>query len=60
MEITVNGEPVAELVPLRARRSSWTAKAVLLERLIQAQADPELRDELRALTGDTDELGPIR
>ena len=60
MEITVNGEPVAELVPLRARRSSWTAKAVLLERLIQAQADPELRDELRALSGDTDELGPIR
>ena len=60
VEITVNGEPVAELVPLRARRSHWTAKAVLLERLIPAQADPTLRDELRALSGDTDELGPIR
>ena len=60
MEITVNGEPVAELVPLRARRSHWTSKSVLLERLLEAQADPELRDELRALSGDTDELGPIR
>lgn len=60
MEITVNGEPVAELVPLRARRSSWTKKAVLLERLIQAQADPELREELLALSANTDELGPIR
>jgi prevent-host-death family protein len=60
VEITVNGEPVAELVPLRARRSHWTAKAVLLERLTQAQADPGLRDELRALSGDTGELGPIR
>jgi prevent-host-death family protein len=60
VEITVNGEPVAELVPLRARRSHWTASAALLERLTQAQADPELRDELRALSGDTDELGPIR
>jgi prevent-host-death family protein len=58
VEITVNGEPVAELVPLRTRRPSWTAKAVLLDRL--TQADPDLRDELRGLSGDTDELGPIR
>jgi antitoxin (DNA-binding transcriptional repressor) of toxin-antitoxin stability system len=60
VEITVNGEPVAVLVPLRAGRSHWTAKAVFLERLIRAQAYPELRGELRALAGDTDELGPIR
>lgn len=60
VEITVNGEPVAELVPLRSRRSHWTSKTVLLERLVQAQADPELREELRALSGDTEELGPIR
>jgi prevent-host-death family protein len=60
VEITVNGEPVAELVPLRARRSHWTAKAELLERLMQAQADPELGDELRAFSGDAEELGPIQ
>ena len=60
MEITVNGEPVAELVPLRSRRRHWTAKAALLERLTQTQADPELHSELRAISGDTDELGPIR
>ena len=60
VEITVNGEPVAELVPLRAQRSHWTTKAVLLERLVQAQADPRLRDELRAISGGTDDLGPIR
>jgi prevent-host-death family protein len=60
VEITVNGEPVAELVPIRARRSHWTAKAVLLERLGQTQADPALQNELRKLSGDTDELGPIR
>jgi prevent-host-death family protein len=58
VEITVNGEPVAELVPLRSRRSSWTAKAVLLERL--TQADAGLHDDLRAVSGDTGELGPIR
>jgi prevent-host-death family protein len=60
VQITVNGEPVAELVPIRDRRSHWTAKAVVLERLMQSQADPALRDELLALAGDTDELGPIR
>jgi prevent-host-death family protein len=60
VEITVNGEPVAELVPLRTRRSHWTASSVLLERLAQTQADPQLRDELRTISGDTDELGPSR
>jgi prevent-host-death family protein len=60
VEITVNGEPVAELVPLRTRRPHWTAASVLLERLARTQADPELRDELRAISGETDELGPIR
>jgi prevent-host-death family protein len=60
VEITVNGEPVAELVPLRRRRPQWTASSVLLERLAQTQADPQLRDDLRAISGETDELGPIR
>ena len=60
VQVTVNCEPVAELGPIRERRSSWTPKAVLAARPARAQADPGLRENLRALTGDTDELGPIR
>jgi prevent-host-death family protein len=60
MEVTVNGEPVAELGPIREQRSHWTPKAVVAERLARAQADPALREDLRALTGDTEELAPIR
>jgi prevent-host-death family protein len=59
LEITVNGEPVAELAPLRERRSSWTSTSGVLPRLLDAQADPGLTADLRALAGDTDELGPI-
>lgn len=58
--ITVNGEPVAELGPLRSRRSHWTTRSAFLERLEQARADPGVRDELLAISGDTDELGPVR
>ncbi|MGY1680590.1 type II toxin-antitoxin system Phd/YefM family antitoxin [Geodermatophilus sp. SYSU D01176] len=58
--ITVNGEPVAELGPVRPRRSHWTARSVFLERLERAQADPDLHGELLAISGDTDELGPVR
>lgn len=59
VEITVNGEPVAELGPLRGRRSHWTRSALVVDRLTAAQADPALAEELRALSGGTDELGPI-
>lgn len=59
VEITVRGEPVAELGPLRAHRSHWTPTAVLLERLLAGQADPELAKDLDELAGSTDELGPI-
>lgn len=59
VEITVNGEAVAELGPLRGRRSHWTASAALVERLSRIRADPALREELRAVTGGNDELGPI-
>ena len=59
VQITVNGEPVAELGPLRSRRSHWTSSSLLIERLTQTQADPRLGDELKALSGGTDELGPI-
>jgi hypothetical protein len=33
---------------------------VFAARLAKTQADPALRADLRALAGDTDELGPIR
>jgi prevent-host-death family protein len=59
VQITVNGEPVAELGPLRSFRSHWTSSSQLIERLTNTQADPALGDELRALSGGTDELGPI-
>lgn len=59
VQITVNGEPVAELGPLRADRSHWTSRADLIERLAKGQADPALRRELAVLSGGTDELGPI-
>jgi prevent-host-death family protein len=60
LEITVDGEAVAELGPLRSRRSHWTPKAELLARLPDVQADPGLSADLEALSGDTSELGPIR
>ncbi len=60
VEVTVNGEPVAALGPIQEQRSHWTPRSVFATRLARTQADPALRADLRALTGDTDELGPIR
>jgi len=60
VEVTVNGEPVAESGPVQEQRSHWTSKKVFAAWLARAQADPALRDALRALPEDTDELGPIR
>lgn len=60
LEITVNGEAVAELGPLRTHRSHWTPRAELVARLPGVQADPGLARELAALGGDTSDLGPIR
>ena len=59
LEITVNGEPVATLGPLREDPSPWTPKAALLARLLAEQADPALSVDLAALAGDTEELGPV-
>ena len=59
--ITVNGRPVARLVPVQPVRRRWLPKAELVRRLAQAQADPGLRADLAALAGDTtDDLGEIR
>lgn len=59
--VTVNGSPVAELVPVQRARRSWIRREVLVARLRRAQADPGLREDLARLAGDTtDDLGPIR
>ena len=54
--ITVDGEPVAGLRPLR-RRPRWMQRTEFVRRLSGRQADPGLDAELRALAPDmTDEL----
>jgi prevent-host-death family protein len=59
--VTVNGRPVAELVPVQRSRRSWIRREELVSRLRRAQADPGLRADLARLAGDTTEdLGPIR
>lgn len=59
--ITVHGAPVAELVPVKPKSRRWIARAELIKRLHQSQADPGLRGDLARLAGDTTEdLGPIR
>lgn len=61
MTVTVNGRPVAELVPVQRGRRAWIGRDALLSRLAAAQADPGLRDDLLRLAGDTtDDLPPIR
>lgn len=60
LQITVNGEAVAELGPLAARSSHWTSRADFLARLPNIQADAELRLDLRRISGDVATLGPIR
>jgi prevent-host-death family protein len=59
--ITINGEPVAEIIPVRSVRRAFIPKQELIEILATRQADPQLRDDLAMLAGETtDELGPIR
>lgn len=59
--VTVNGRPVARLVPVQPARRQWIARAELARRLRRAQADPGLRADLERLAGDTtDDLGDIR
>jgi len=59
--ITVNGDPVAQLVPLRVARLRWLPRAELVARLAGGQADPGLRDDLNRIAGETtDDLRPMR
>jgi prevent-host-death family protein len=59
--ITVRGQPVAQLGPIRRTRRRWLGRAELAARLRTGQADAGLRDDLARLAGETtDDLGPIR
>jgi prevent-host-death family protein len=59
--ITVNGRPVATMVPVQRSRRSWIRREELVSRLRRRQADPGLRTDLARLAGETtDDLGPIR
>ncbi len=58
--ITVRGEPVAQLVPVRSSRRRWLSRDEFGARLEHARADAGLATDLRRLAGDTtDELGPL-
>lgn len=50
--LTVNGEPLADVVPHGAR-TRWLGGAQLRAQLTQRAADPALSQELDALTGQT-------
>lgn len=50
--ITVRGEPVAELRPLRGART-WMPRADFVSRLASAQADSGMTRDLEELAGDT-------
>lgn len=58
--ITVNGKPVAELVPLQRTQRRPIKLDELTEILRHHQADPGLRDDLKWLAGDTTDDIPIR
>ena len=54
--LTVNGEPVADIVP-HGRRERWLSGSALREQLRSDAADPGLTGDLDALAGQTlDEL----
>jgi prevent-host-death family protein len=54
--LTVNGEPIADIVPHGAR-TRWLSGDQMRAQLLQRSADPALRDELEATLGQTlDEL----
>ncbi|MCG5434544.1 type II toxin-antitoxin system prevent-host-death family antitoxin [Mycobacterium sp. MYCO198283] len=59
--VTLNGRPVARLIPFEPARRRWLSREELVSRLHRAQADPGLRDDLADLAGDTtDDLEPLQ
>lgn len=58
--ITVHGEPVAQLTPVRNSRRRWVSREELAERLDRSHADSGFTVDLQRIAGDTtDELGPL-
>jgi len=54
--LTVNGEPVADIVP-HGRRTRWLSGPTLNRQLLDRAADPALRKDLDEVAGQTlDEL----
>ncbi|WP_028924411.1 type II toxin-antitoxin system Phd/YefM family antitoxin [Pseudonocardia acaciae] len=58
--ITVNGRPVARLVPLQRTERRPVKLDELAEILRHSQADPGLRKDLESLAGDTTDDISIR
>jgi prevent-host-death family protein len=50
--LSVNGEPVADIVP-HGRRARWLSGPHLAEQLQTRAADPGLRSELEEIAGQT-------
>lgn len=50
--ITVDGRPVATLEPIK-RRPRWMSREAFIRDVLPYQADPALRDELRAMLPET-------
>ncbi len=50
--ITVQGKPVAELLPL-SQRHRWMRRDQFIREVLVHQADPGLADDLAALTDET-------
>jgi prevent-host-death family protein len=53
LRITVDGRPVADLVPIEEVRRTFVPREVVEEILRSASADPELAADLDAAVGDT-------
>ncbi len=51
--ITVNGAPVAELIPPSTSRRAYISREYLDPLLMRYQADAGLRSDVDALTGET-------
>ena len=60
LTIKVKGKPAAQLTAAQPGRRRWLSGVELAQRLKRVQADPGLRCDLAALTGDTtDGLGSV-
>lgn len=51
LTLTVNGRPVADVVPHSSRRSPWVPSSVLRRIAAEAGADPGLMDDLVDVRG---------